>query len=96
MKVRVVGYVMLVETWRAASPRSQAISLFAVIPCSRLSCLLPFTVFVYLSAAYVASWEGDAARHVSTKIPHQVREEQSGGNTTHMKDWKTGCECKLM
>ena len=61
-----------------------------------LSCLLPFTVFVYLSAAYVASWEGDAARHVSTKIPHQVREEQSGGNTTHMKDWKTGCECKLM
>ena len=61
-----------------------------------LSCFLSFTIFVYLSVAYVASWEGDAARHVSTKIPHQVREEQSGGNTTHVKDWKTGCECKLM
>ena len=37
-------------------------------------------MFVYLSVAYVASWEGDAARYVSTKIPHQVRDDRPAGS----------------
>ena len=90
MKERVVGYVMLVETWRAASPHSQCISFLDVHTLFYTSLLSFLSLYLFIYQLLMLLAERDAARHVSTKIPYQVREEQPGRNTTHCEGLENG------